>query len=163
MAYKDEYEVARLYTDGRFEEKIKQQFTGDYQLTFHLAPPLISRIDPDSGKAKKRTFGPWIMGAFRKLAKLKGLRGTPLDVFGYSSERKTERALIKEYTKTLRDITARYDQIDYQHAVQLLSLPDMIRGYGHVKQKNIQACREAVAQIDLSPAAKPIPSESEAA
>jgi len=130
MAYKDEYEIA--------------------------APPIISKVDPDSGKVRKRTFGPWMMSAFCQLAKLKGVRGTPLDVFGYSTERKTERALIKEYAETLEDVAAQYDQIDYQQAVQLLSLPDMIRGYGHVKLRNIEIYREEVARIDLLPTASTV-------
>jgi len=162
MAYKDEYEVARLYTDGRFEAKIKQQFSGDYQLKFHLAPPLISKLDPDSGKVKKRTYGPWIMGAFRQLARMKRLRGTPIDVFGYSAERKMERALIKEYSNTLEDIASRYNQIDYEKAVELVSLPDIIRGYGHVKLNNIEAYRQAVADIDLK-LATPTESKADAA
>jgi indolepyruvate ferredoxin oxidoreductase len=163
MAYKDEYEVARLYTDGRFEEKIKQQFSGDYKLTFHLAPPMISKLDPDSGKVKKRTFGPWMMSAFRQLAKLKSLRGTPLDVFGYSAERKMEKALIKEYSDTLEDVAARYEQIDYQKAVALLSLPELVRGYGHVKLKSIETYREAVKGTSLMPATDSVDSNSKAA
>ena len=163
MAYKDEYEVARLYTDGNFEAKIKQQFTGDYQLKFHLSPPLISKLDPDSGKVKKRIFGPWILSAFRQLARMKRLRGSPLDVFGYSAERKMERALIKEYEKILEDIAARYNQINYQKALEFASLPDVIRGYGHVKLKNIQAYRQTLATLDLTDRESNVGSKSEVA
>jgi indolepyruvate ferredoxin oxidoreductase len=163
MAYKDEYEVARLYTDGRFEEKNKQQFSGDYKLTFHLAPPIISKIDADSGKVKKRTFGPWMMSVFRQLAKLKSLRGTPLDIFGYSAERKIEKSLIKEYSNTLADVASRYDQIDYQKAVDLLSLPELVRGYGHVKLKSIETYKEAMKDTNLRPLEDSITSNSKAA
>ena len=94
MAYKDEYEVARLFSNGSFIKKIKQQFEGDYKIEFNLAPPLISEKDPITGQLKKRTFGPWMMNAFRLLAKLKVLRGTAFDIFGMTRKEKTERDLI---------------------------------------------------------------------
>ena len=100
MAYKDEYEVARLYTDTSFVERVKSTFDGDnLRLEFHLAPPLLARRDKVTGEPKKMSFGPWLLGAFGVLKKFKVLRGTPLDPFGYSAERRTERRLIAEYSQ----------------------------------------------------------------
>src|SRR5690606_26066747 len=96
MAVKDEYEVARLYTDGSFKRQLASQFQSYDRLEFHLAPPILGRRDAD-GKPRKSTFGPWMMKGFRLLAALKGLRGTALDVFGYSAERRAERALLADY------------------------------------------------------------------
>ena len=104
MAYKDEYEVARLYTDGEFLKKLGAQFEGDYKLTFHLAPPLFADRDPTTGQLKKREYGAWMLQAFRLLASLKRLRGTRLDVFGYTEERKMERRLIGEYEATIDSV-----------------------------------------------------------
>src|SRR3989442_1079665 len=101
MAYKDEYEVARLYTDPGFARKIEGMFEGGYKLKFPLAPPIFNKPDPRTGEARQSEFGPWMMAAFRILAKLKGLRGTPFDVFGMSEERKAERRLIGEYEATV--------------------------------------------------------------
>ena len=103
MAYKDEYEVARLYTDTSFVERVKSTFDGDnLRLEFHLAPPLLARRDKVTGEPKKMSFGPWLLGAFRVLKKFKVLRGTPLDPFGYTAERRTERRLIAEYCESSR-------------------------------------------------------------
>ena len=104
MAYKDEYEVARLHSDGTFLEKIRQTFEGNYTLTFHLAPPLFAPRDPSTGNAKKMTFGPWLMTALKVLAGLKFLRGTPFDIFGYTAERRLERRLLPEFLDTLREL-----------------------------------------------------------
>src|SRR5262245_19623365 len=104
LAIKDEYEVARLYTDGEFIKALGAQFEGDYRLEFNLAPPLVAARDPDSGHLIKRSFGPWMMKAFGLLAKLRFLRGTPLDIFGYSPERRRERQLIAEYEKLIGEI-----------------------------------------------------------
>ena len=97
MAYKDEYEVARLYADSDFKKRVADQFEGDYKLTFHLAPPLMNPSDPVTGEAKKSVFGPWMMMAFSVLSTFKGLRGSAFDIFGYSAERKMERQLIADY------------------------------------------------------------------
>ena len=97
MAYKDEYEVARLYADGAFAEKLRERFDGDFRLSFHLAPPLLARRDPRTGHLQKREYGAWMMPAFRLLARLKFLRGTAFDPFGYTSDRKAERRLIADY------------------------------------------------------------------
>jgi indolepyruvate ferredoxin oxidoreductase len=141
MAYKDEYEVARLYTDGRFERMLAERFAGEYRLAFHLAPPLLAKRDPHTGLAVKRTFGPWMLGAMRALAKLKGLRGTPLDPFGWTAERRRERALADEYERTVdelaRGLGDRFDPERYELAIAIASLPERIRGYGYVKERHL--------------------------
>ena len=137
LAYKDEYEVARLYTDGVFRRKLEEQFSGNYRLRFHLAPPLISRKDPDTGRLQKREFGSWMLGAFRLMAPLRFLRGTIFDPFGYSKERRGERGLIGDYESTLASVLTdlRPDTLDL--AIQLASLPEQIRGFGHVKAESM--------------------------
>jgi indolepyruvate ferredoxin oxidoreductase len=137
MAYKDEYEVARLYTDGSFREKLERQFEGDYSLKVHLAPPLFAKRDPLTGHLKKRAFGPWMFRAFGILAGLKGLRGTAFDVFGYTQERRTERRLIQDYVRLLDEITRDLTPENHRIAVQLAMIPEQIRGFGHVKEKNL--------------------------
>jgi indolepyruvate ferredoxin oxidoreductase len=138
MAYKDEYEVARLYTDGDFAKRLEQTFDGKVKLRYHLAPPLLARRDAQ-GHLIKRQFGPAMGLAFRMLAPLKFLRGTWLDPFGYTEERKTERRLIEEYAALLDDLTAKLTPGNLQTAIALAALPDRIRGFGHVKARNIEA------------------------
>jgi indolepyruvate ferredoxin oxidoreductase len=138
MAYKDEYEVARLYTDSDFVRQIGEQFEGDYRLKFHLAPPLTAGRDPASGHLVKREYGPWMIGGFRVLAKLKGLRGTPFDIFGRTEERRAERATIAEYDAQLGEIAANLTEANLPVAVELAALPLEIRGFGHVKEANRQ-------------------------
>lgn len=143
MAYKDEYEVARLYTNGEFEKQLRETFEGDtskgsYTLRFNLAPPLLSRADKNTGVAKKIAFGGWMYQAFKLLAKFKGLRGTPLDVFGYSAERKQERGLIKRYQTTVDQLLEHLSADNLELACQIASLPDQIRGYGHVKERSVK-------------------------
>jgi indolepyruvate ferredoxin oxidoreductase len=140
MAYKDEYEVARLYTDGRFLEQVKSQFEGDVKLKFNLAPPLFAKKDA-KGHLVKAEFGTWMMGAFKLLAKLKGLRGGAFDVFGYTAERKMERALILEYRGMIEGLLGTLDAGSYANAVELASLPEQIRGFGHVKEKAVAEYR----------------------
>ncbi len=137
MAYKDEYEVARLYTNGAFQKQLEDTFEPGYSLEFHLAPPLISRDDPNSGRPLKRRFGPWMMSGFRGLAKLRFLRGTPLDVFGYAGERRVERRLITEYEALLAELIETLGTGNHAQAVALASLPDKIRGFGPVKAQNL--------------------------
>ena len=141
MAYKDEYEVARLYTDGEFKKALTQAFEGNYRLSFHLAPPLLSKRDPETGELKKRTFGRWIFTAFKVLAKLKRLRGTPLDIFGYTAERRVERALIGEYEAIVEELIAGLKPSNHAIAVEAASAPEAIRGYGHIKDRNLEAAR----------------------
>jgi indolepyruvate ferredoxin oxidoreductase len=136
LSYKDEYEVARLHLQTM--DKVRAEFDGDFTPTFHLAPPLLSRMGSD-GRPKKRTFGPWILRAFGVLARLKALRGTPLDPFGYSAERKMERALIRQYESDIAEIEAHLTPATHDAAVALAELPLTIRGFGTVKQKNEEA------------------------
>jgi indolepyruvate ferredoxin oxidoreductase len=147
MAYKDEYEVARLYTDGEFAKKLAMQFEGDYRLTFHLAPPLFAKRDPTTGQLKKREYGAWMMPMFRLLASLKRLRGTRLDVFGYTEERRMERRLIGGYQATIEQVLATLDQDNHAMAVQIAALPESMRGFGHIKEKNVRAAKEREASL----------------
>ncbi|HWT31368.1 MAG TPA: DUF6537 domain-containing protein, partial [Propylenella sp.] len=133
MAIKDEYEVARLYTDGSFERQLAQDFSTWDKLEFHLAPPLLARRDARTGHLKKQSFGPWMMRAFRMLAKLRGLRGTWLDVFGRTAERRWERQLLADYETVLDTIESGLTAANYAAAVALASYPKKIRGFGHVK------------------------------
>jgi len=141
MAYKDEYEVARLHADPAFREKLAAQFDGDIRVHYHLAPPALARRDA-RGAPVKRRFGPWMGSAFRVLAKLKFLRGTALDPFGRSAERRTERALIGEYRACLDELLGGLDAGSLGRAVEIASLPEEIRGYGHVKERHLAAARE---------------------
>ncbi|HWL74993.1 MAG TPA: DUF6537 domain-containing protein, partial [Burkholderiaceae bacterium] len=141
LAYKDEYEVARLHSDPAFRAKIAAQFDGDYKLNFYMAPPIISKPDAVSGKIAKKRFGPWMMPAFSVLARLKFLRGSPFDVFGYTAERRTERALIGEYEASIEEILARLSADNHEVSTQLASIPDDIRGYGHIKEGNLKVAR----------------------
>jgi indolepyruvate ferredoxin oxidoreductase len=147
LAIKDEYEVARLYTDGEFEKRIAAQFEGDYKLTFHLAPPLTNAPDATTREAKKSTYGPWMMRAFRVLAKLKGLRGTALDVFGKTTERKMERRLITDYEALIDELLPRLAPHNDAIAVELASIPEQIRGYGHVKERHLKAAKAKEALL----------------
>ncbi|WP_323142258.1 indolepyruvate ferredoxin oxidoreductase family protein [Massilia phyllosphaerae] len=140
MAYKDEYEVARLYTDGRFVEQLKTQFEGDFSLKFNLAPPLFAKKNA-KGHLVKAEFGSWMWTAFKLLAKLKGLRGGAFDVFGYSAERRMERALIAEYRAMVEDLLPALDAANHATAVELAALPEQIRGFGHVKETAVAAYR----------------------
>jgi indolepyruvate ferredoxin oxidoreductase len=146
MAYKDEYEVARLYTDPAFMQKIEGMFEGDVKLKFHLAPPLLAKKDKQ-GHLVKQEFGPWMMKAFGILAKLKGLRGTALDVFGYTDERKMERALIAEYRRTVEALLTKLNADNLAQAVAIASIPEEIRGFGHVKERNLAAAKRKEAEL----------------
>jgi len=128
--------VARLYTDAGFLNKLQAQFEGDYELRFNLAPPMFSKRDPNTGHLLKREFGPWMMKAFAVLARFRFLRGTALDIFAYSAERKRELADIAEYQVLLDSIVAGLAKDNYEVAVELASLPGKLRGFGHVKDRN---------------------------
>ena len=147
LAYKDEYEVARLHADAAFAAQIAGQFEGDYKLRFHLAPPLLSRRDPKTGHLIKRAFGAWILPAFKALAKLKFLRGTPLDIFGYTSERKAERRLIADYEAMIDEVLKGLSSANHALAVKLAAIPDDIRGYGHIKDANLEKARRKEAEL----------------
>jgi indolepyruvate ferredoxin oxidoreductase len=139
LAYKDEYEVARLHTDAAFLDSVRNQFDGAIRLRFNLAPPLFSRRDPRTGEPMKREFGSWMLGAFGVLARLKFLRGTALDPFGYTLERREERRLIERYEVSVEQILRDTSTRNYAVAVRLASIPQKIRGFGHVKARNIVA------------------------
>jgi len=148
MAYKDEYEVARLYTDGSFERQVRTEFDGDpLRLQFHLAPPLLARRDKTTGLPRKMSFGPWVLPAFRLLAKMKFLRGTALDPFGYSLERRTERKLIDDYKATLDEVLANLTPENHHLAVGLAAIPEKIRGFGHVKQRHLVTAKADEAAL----------------
>ena len=147
LAYKDEYEVARLYTDGAFRAKLEAQFEGNYRLSFHLAPPLLAPRDPDTGKLKKRTFGPWVFQAFKLLAHFKGLRGTPWDPFGRTAERRRERALIGEYEALVAELLERLAPENHALAVEIAGACEQIRGFGHVKERNIAQAKAREAEL----------------
>jgi indolepyruvate ferredoxin oxidoreductase len=138
MAYKDEYEVARLHTDPVFLAQLDAQFKHGYSIQYNLAPPLISPRDAVTGELIKSKFGGWMMYAFKVLKHLKGLRGSILDVFGQTEERHQERALIDDFLRLMDVLIAGLKPSNHQSAVSLASVPDEIRGYGHVKAKSIQ-------------------------
>jgi indolepyruvate ferredoxin oxidoreductase len=140
MAYKDEYEVARLHTDPAFTARIDGMFEGDYKLVHHLAPPLLAKKN-DKGELVKQPFGPWVRSTFAVLARLKGLRGGALDVFGKSEERRTERALIVEYQACVDELLQSLNPGNRALAAEIARIPEEIRGYGHVKHRHIQAVR----------------------
>jgi indolepyruvate ferredoxin oxidoreductase len=158
LAYKDEYEVARLYADGDFRKKIEAMFEGDYRLAFHLAPPLFASKDPVSGEPRKMRFGPWMMPLFKILSSMRRLRGTPLDIFGYTAERRTERALIREYEDTVERLLAGLTPQNHALAVQIAAIPDEIRGFGYIKARTLAPARkkrdELLARYTAGPAAE---------
>ena len=142
LAYKDEYEVARLFSNGAFEKEISEHFEGDYRIEYHLAPPVISSEHPDTGLPVKRSFGRWMGRVFGFLAKYKNLRGTKYDVFGYSAERRLERQLIDDFEKLLDRVASGLSPENEVTAFELVELPQMIRGFGHVKLAAVEAVRK---------------------
>ncbi|MFZ5792205.1 MAG: indolepyruvate ferredoxin oxidoreductase family protein [Pseudomonadota bacterium] len=162
LAYKDEYEVARLFSDAAFRAALDNQFEGKWRLGFNLAPPLLAKRDPDTGHLVKREFGPWLSGGFRLLAKLRFLRGTAFDIFGYTAERRHERALIRDYEQVMDELLARLDHDNHRLAVALAELPQQIRGYGHIKEAAIARAKAREAELLASfrnPAAQPTAAE----
>jgi indolepyruvate ferredoxin oxidoreductase len=148
MAYKDEYEVARLYTEGTFGKQIAQTFEGDaLRFEFHLAPPLLARRDKTTGEPRKMSFGPWMLTLFGTLKHFKVLRGTPFDPFGYTAERKTERRLIADYEMTLNEVLKRLTPENHHLAVGLAAIPEKIRGFGHVKARHLKAAKADEAAL----------------
>jgi indolepyruvate ferredoxin oxidoreductase len=148
MAYKDEYEVARLFTDGSFEKQVENEFDGkNLRFEFHLAPPILARRDKNTGLPRKMSFGPWLLPAFRLLAKLKFLRGTPLDLFGRSPEREIERGLIANYETMLDEVLAKLTPDNHHLAIGLAVIPEKIRGFGHVKQQHLAAAKADEAAL----------------
>jgi len=147
LAYKDEYEVARLYADAAFQAGIERQFEGGYKLKFHLAPPLLASRDPKTGHLVKQEFGSWMLPAFKVLAKFRFLRGTAFDPFGYTAERKVERALIADYETLVAELLAGLTATNHELAVRLASVPDDIKGYGHVKDANVARAKRKVGEL----------------
>ncbi|MFV9654388.1 indolepyruvate ferredoxin oxidoreductase family protein [Pseudomonas sp. NY15366] len=147
LAYKDEYEVARLYSDATFRKQLEAQFEGDYRLQFHLAPSWLSKRDAVTGEPRKRSFGPWMLKAFAVLARFKFLRGGALDPFGHSAERRLERELIEEYEANVAYLLAELNGGNYRTAVALAEIPEQIRGYGHVKEAALAKAREQATQL----------------
>ncbi|MEQ9314471.1 MAG: indolepyruvate ferredoxin oxidoreductase family protein, partial [Henriciella sp.] len=145
MAYKDEYEVARLYTDGTFEKKLRETFHGG-KIEFHLAPPLMAKKD-SNGHLKKKRFGPWMKTAFSLLRRFKGLRGTRFDLFGYTEERKMERKLRDDYLKNVVKLAEGLNKKNHELAVAIASIPDEIRGYGHVKEASVEAAKSHAEEL----------------
>jgi indolepyruvate ferredoxin oxidoreductase len=161
MAYKDEYEVARLHTQTGFRERIAEQFEGDYRIHHHLAPPLLSARNP-KGELVKRRFGPGIATAMRLLARVRRLRGTFLDPFGHTEERRTERALIAEYRATLQEVLGALDAANHALALEIARIPEQIRGFGHVKERHLRAARARREEL-LARWRGPSPGERQAA
>jgi indolepyruvate ferredoxin oxidoreductase len=147
MAYKDEYEVARLYSDGAFLDELRRQFGGDFKIQYHLAPPLLATRDPATDELRKRAFGPWMMGAFKLLARLRALRGTPFDIFGHTQERRMERALIADYEAIVRELISMLSPDNHALAVEIASLPAQMRGFGHIKMRNIEKAKAREADL----------------
>lgn len=141
MAYKDEYEVARLHTDRSFHDKVGAMFEGDFKLNYHLAPPMIAKKN-DRGELQKQQFGPWMLTAFKVLARLKGLRGTALDPFGRTEERKMERALIDQYLASMEEVLYSLDADNHAAAVEIARIPELIKGYGHVKARHVELAQQ---------------------
>src|SRR5690606_8716688 len=147
MAIKDEYEVARLYTDGEFRRQLEAQFEGDYTLRFHLAPPLFAAKDHDTGRPRKVTLGPYTEQLMRVLAHGRRLRGTWLDVFGMQHERRVEKQLLRDFEQMLLDISARLNLQNYETDLQLIALPRMVRGFGPVKMASIERYQSQLAKL----------------
>jgi indolepyruvate ferredoxin oxidoreductase len=146
MAYKDEYEVARLYTSGDFMKRIEQQFDGDYKLHFNLAPPMFSKRDAN-GHLVKQEFGPWIFTAFKVIKLFKFLRGGPLDLFGKTEERRMERQLIVDYARTIEELLPTLDSSNASLAAEIASVPEYIRGFGHVKEAHFAKAKAREAEL----------------
>jgi indolepyruvate ferredoxin oxidoreductase len=137
MAYKDEYEVARLYSDGDFMKRVSQAFEGPFRLEVYLAPPLFARRDPYTGLPEKRAYGSWMLRVMKTLSRLRWLRGTAFDPFGYTSERRAERQRIIDYETIVDELSRELHHDNHALATEIVSLPDGIRGYGHIKQQHL--------------------------
>ena len=147
MAYKDEYEVARLYADGAFRRQLAAQFEDGYRLEFHLAAPLLAKRDPQTGELRKQTYGAWMLGAFGLLAHGKALRGTWADPFGHTEDRRIERQLIADYEALIRRVASQLTPANHVAAVALAQWPELIRGYGHVKLRSLAAARATLPML----------------
>jgi indolepyruvate ferredoxin oxidoreductase len=148
MAYKDEYEVARLYTEESFASRLSEKFDGDFKLKFHLAPPIFARRDQVSGHLQKQEFGGWMIHAFRVLAKLKFLRGSLFDPFGRTDERRTERRLIADYEVMIDQRIRELKPEQLPLLMSLARMPEAIRGFGHIKHANIAKAEAEKARLE---------------
>jgi indolepyruvate ferredoxin oxidoreductase len=157
LSYKDEYEVARLFSDGHFERELREHFEGVFKISFNLAPPILGGAKDTLGRPKKRAFGAWMLPVFRILAGMRFLRGTPLDIFGYSAERRLERNLITGYEKDVATVLSLLSPVTIETAIELLSLPDRIRGYGPVKEKAVADSKARHAELAADLAEPPAP------
>jgi indolepyruvate ferredoxin oxidoreductase len=146
MAYKDEYEVARLHSDPAFLNTLEAQFKNGYKVQYNLAPPVLAKRDAVTGELQKHLFGPWVLTAFKLLAKLKGLRGGTFDLFGNTEERRHERQMMQDYIRQIDEIVSKLNEKNYAAAVQLACVPNEIRGYGHVKAKSIETAKSLQEQ-----------------
>ena len=147
MAYKDEYEVARLFADGSFRRQLSEQFEGDFSVSYNLAPPILASRDPATGHLRKREFGPWVRPLLGLLRYLKVLRGTPFDLFGQSVERRTERQLIREYRQAVDAAIEVMTPENHEIVLKISGIPDKIRGFGHVKDRSILSARASLAEL----------------
>jgi indolepyruvate ferredoxin oxidoreductase len=147
LAYKDEYEVARLLSDRAFREQLDREFVGDYRIELNLAPQLLNRRDPLTGRAKKRTFGPWVLPVLRVLAEGRRVRGTALDVFGKTAHRRRERSLIATYEEWLGELEQELTTANHEIAVQLAEIPESIRGFDTVKEESIDKALASVEDL----------------
>ncbi len=150
MAYKDEYEVARLYSDGEFAKALKEQFDGDPGVKVSLAPPLLASRDKVTGHLRKREFGSWIFRAFELLTRFKFLRGTAFDPFGYTAERRMERALPGEYSAMIFRHLDKAKPQDWPRLVALAKSAELVRGYGHIKEANVAKYRAECARLEAA-------------
>jgi indolepyruvate ferredoxin oxidoreductase len=157
MAYKDEYEVARLQTSPAFKAEIEAAFEGDVSISYNLAPPLFAKRDKRTGHLIKQEFGPWMKHGFAALARMKGLRGTALDPFGYTAERKMERSLIDEVEGVIERILGVVTPDQIPNAVALLAAYQDIRGYGHIKEETLARVRERLGTLEAAVAGSPAP------
>ena len=148
MAYKDELEVARLYTDGTWKKQLEEKFAGDYKIKFHMAPPLISKRDPISGHLKKREFGGWMLSALKMASLFKGMRSSLLNPFGYSQERKEDKAMLDQYEGVLNQIIDGLSENNKEAALEMARVPEFIRGYGHVRTQNIESAVRRWKSLD---------------
>jgi indolepyruvate ferredoxin oxidoreductase len=148
MAYKDELEVARLYTDGTWAKQVEENFSGDYKIKFHMAPPLISKRDPITGQLKKREFGGWMLSALKLASKFKVLRHTPLNPFSYSAERKEDKELLQQYKTVLNQIISGLTEENKDVALEMARVPEFVRGYGHVRTESVEAAQRRWNTLD---------------
>lgn len=150
LAYKDEYEVARLYTQGDFREQLRKTFSGDFKVSFQFAPPVLARKDPSTGHLRKREFGPWIWPLLHGVARLRFLRGTRLDPLGYTAERKLDRELIKQFETSIEQTLRVLHWDNHATAIEIAALPQRVRGFGHIKQQAARSYRQKLAELSAS-------------